>query len=728
MNTKTISPFVSIRYNLWKDFHQIWTVILAVIGGITLIQLTFIAARSLVELPMIWNNLIETTLTLAGVGSLLTIVGSAAMMIGHERQTGTWGWASSLPASWAQTLASKLIVSFASSVLVGLALCCTPLAVYTLRRSDIPFSLPDSTYYLTTIVAVFFQAWAFFYLATLLFKDPMTGMVCAGIVSVLIQIVAGAWGIEYRATESSTLILAQTSITLIAFGGMIGVYRWRWRMGQHSEFSLRRENVSYVVPAKCVYVVSQPSEWRMLLSLSAQNMFVFRVLLAVSSTLFLAWLSSLYVNTTGFVLAVMSLGFGSTAFMGDQANGRFRFLADRGVHPMALVTSRLAVPGGWLLLCLFIAVVLNAVLGFFRPIGVPTYWNDLSVELFFVWCVIISCCFSVGALASLCFRQPIIACFSAGVVSIMTAVLYGVMADSIHGDWNLFWIWMNALIWMTFVPFLLLFVTYRFARKWIVSDRLSLFSGFTAICGLSMFFPFFLSATFSFWMVPSIPNAELLMAQSDFDTESLPPLEPVLDALALNLERSPDESTSQYKSRLTEQSAVALAKARKAFSEPKITKRLDPNDLLLMHRLIVQSAELASKLAQNGCVEESSKAWTLCGMIQQQCGPRLAWLTTASRNRARSLDKEMMYRLSESFGSAISMHDVDSVRNATKWMQAKANVDALRGIVSDSPTAFRPRVTRPLLAIYPPIRWRLEREAILRAVGPGAASSSNVNR
>jgi hypothetical protein len=489
MNTTTISPFASIRYNLWKDFRQILTVILAVIGGVTLIQLTCLAVRFLVDGPMTWASLIETTLILAGVGSLLSIIGSAAMMIGHERQTGTWGWASSLPASWAQTLASKLIVSFASSVLSGVALCCIPLVVYTLRRSDIPFSLLASNYFLITSAAILLQTWAFFFLATLFFKDTMTGMVCASIVGVLVQTFIGVWMIEYQATNGS-LIFVQASVCLFTFLGVIGAYRWRWRLGQHSEFSLRREKLSYVVPAKCVYVVSQPSEWRMLLSLSAQNMFVFRVLLAVSSTLFLAWLSSLDFNT-GFVIAVMSLGFGLTAFMGDQANGRFRFLADRGVHPIAMVTSRLAVPWCWLLWCLVIAVFLNAGIGILRPIGVPTYWNSLSVELFFVWCLIISCCFSVGALASLCFRQPIIACFSAGVVSIMTAVLYSVMADSIHGDWNLFWIWMNALIWMTFVPFLLLFVTYRFARKWIVSDRLSLFSGFTAICGLSMFFPFF---------------------------------------------------------------------------------------------------------------------------------------------------------------------------------------------------------------------------------------------
>jgi hypothetical protein len=590
MNTKTISPFASIRYNLWKDSRQILTVLLAVIGGITLIQLTFLAARFLVEGPMTWNSLIETTLTLAGVGSLLTIIGSAAMMIGHERQTGTWGWASSLPTSWAQTLASKLIVSFASSVLVGLALCCIPLVVYTLCNSDISFSLPDSNYFLTASVAVFFQAWAFFFLATLVFKDPMTGMVCASILAVLVQTVTGVWSIEYRVTESSTLILVQATISLLAFGSMIGVYRWRWRLGQHSEFSLRRANVSYVVPAKAVYIVNNPSEWRMLLSLSAQNMLVFRVLLAVSSTLFLAWLSSQLpaqgIVFIGLILAMVSLGFGLTAFMGDQANGRFRFMADRGVNPMAMVTSRLAVPWCLLVLCLFTSQLLSIGPVLVLPNGVPKYWSSLSVELLFVWCLIVCSCFSVGALASLCFRQPIIACFSAGLVSSITAILYGLLSDSIHGDWDLSWIWMNALVWMIFVPFLLLSVTYRFARKWIVFERVNLFLGFTAICGCSMFLPLFLSATFSFWMVPW--HAELLERSVNF-TDS-------------------------------------------------------------------------------------------------------------------------------------------SVHEATKWMRAKADVDALRGIRSDSRTAIGSSVTRPLLAIYPPIRWRLEREAIQRAVGANTTNRSNFKR
>ena len=729
MNTKTISPFASIRYNLWKDFRQIWTVILAVIGGITLIQLTFIAARSLVDLPMIWNNLIETTLTLAGIGSLLTIVGSAAMMIGHERQTGTWGWASSLPASWAQTLASKLIVSFASSALVGLALCCIPLIVYTLRQSDISFSMPDSTYYLTTIVAVFFQAWAFFYLATLLFKDPMTGMVCASIVSVFIQMVAGAWSIEYRATESSTLILVQASISLLAFGSMIGVYRWRWRLGQHSEFSLRRENVSYVVPAKAVYLLSNPSEWRMLLSLSAQNMLVFRVLLAVSSTLFLAWLSSQLplpaqgIESIGVILALVSLGFGLTAFMGDQANGRFRFLADRGVNPIAMVTSRLAVPWCLLLLCLFTSLLLSIGPFLVLPNGVPKYWSSLSVELLFVWCLIVCCCFSVGALSSLCFRQPIIACFSAGLVSLMTAIVFVSLTDSTNKDTA--WIWKNTLAWMIFVPFLLLFVTYRFAHKWIVFERVNLFVGFTATCGLSMFLPFFLSSTLSFWIVPTVPSAESFMAQSALDIEPLPPLRPVLEALTLDLEPDPDESKSQYKDRLAEQSAVAIAKAREAFEQPKVTKRLDPKDVLLMNQLILQSAEIGVRLAMNGCIQEATQAWDLCATFQRHCSPRLAWLTTASRNKAEKLALEMTFQHQDLFGRGVY---VSSVHEATKWMRAKADVDALRGIYSDSPTAIGSSVSRPLIAIYPPIRWRLEREAILRAVGSNTAIRSNLMR
>ena len=206
------------------------------------------------------------------------------------------------------------------------------------------------------------------------------------------------------------------------------------------------------------------------------------------------------------------------------------------------------------------------------------------------------------------------------------------------------------------------------------------------------------------------------MAQSEFDTESLPPLGPVLEALVLNLEPYPEESLANHRSRIGEQAMADLAKAREAFSQPKVTKQLEPDELMLMNQLILQSAELANKLAQHGCIEESSKAWKLCGTFQQHCGPRLALLTTASRNSAGTLAKQMTTWHEELVGRSVYFSDAYSLHEATKWMRAKADVDALRGIYHKSPTAIKSSVTRPLLAIYPPIRWRLEREAIQNAM------------
>jgi hypothetical protein len=240
-----------------------------------------------------------------------------------------------------------------------------------------------------------------------------------------------------------------------------------------------------------------------------------------------------------------------------------------------------------------------------------------------------------------------------------------------------------------------------------------------------MFLPFFLSSTLSFWIVPTVPSAESFMAQSAFDIEPLPPLGPVLEALTLDLEPDPDESKSQYKDRLAEQSAVAIAKAREAFEQPKVTKRLDPKDVLLMNQLILQSAEIGVRLAMNGCIQEATQAWDLCATFQRHCSPRLAWLTTASRNKAEKLALEMTFQHQDLFGRGVY---VSSVHEATKWMRAKADVDALRGIYSDSPTAIGSSVSRPLIAIYPPIRWRLEREAILRAVGSNTTIRSNLMR
>jgi len=85
----------------------------------------------------------------------------------------------------------------------------------------------------------------------------------------------------------------------------------------------------------------------------------------------------------------------------------------------------------------------------------------------------------------------------------------------------------------------------------------------------------------------------------------------------------------------------------------------------------------------------------------------------------------MTFQHQDLFGRGVY---VSSVHEATKWMRAKADVDALRGIYSDSPTAIGSSVSRPLIAIYPPIRWRLEREAILRAVGSNTTIRSNLMR
>lgn len=113
MITKTIRSVVPMRHNLWKDFHQSKSVLLAVAVCHLLIQSMFVAGKLLRDAAVSWGDVVEGTLITAAVGALVTVIGSAAMMVGHERQSGTWGWAR-LPVSWAQTLSSKLIVLIVS--------------------------------------------------------------------------------------------------------------------------------------------------------------------------------------------------------------------------------------------------------------------------------------------------------------------------------------------------------------------------------------------------------------------------------------------------------------------------------------------------------------------------------------------------------------------------------------------------------------------------------------
>ena len=102
------------RHSFWKDFRQIWQLVV----GITLIQAMLQLMLGLLEmlLPTQMPGLAQSTINIALASPTLLAIAFSGVLIGQERQSGCWTWASSLPVSWRLSLASKVILWLGSSV------------------------------------------------------------------------------------------------------------------------------------------------------------------------------------------------------------------------------------------------------------------------------------------------------------------------------------------------------------------------------------------------------------------------------------------------------------------------------------------------------------------------------------------------------------------------------------------------------------------------------------
>jgi hypothetical protein len=146
---------------------------------------------------------------------------------------------------------------------------------------------------------------------------------------------------------------------------------------------------------------------------------------------------------------------GLSVFEGDRALGRFRFLADRGVNPVLLVTSRLAV---------VVALVVVFLLACSPFVSIPP--GKLAESL-----AVLSFAFSVPALMSMAFPKPVMAGGIALVLCIGSFV-WGATSN-----------WSNFVYCLMIQSALLLATIYALARRWIVLDdlRVPLFAFLVAL-------------------------------------------------------------------------------------------------------------------------------------------------------------------------------------------------------------------------------------------------------
>ncbi len=104
------------KHLLWKDYRQLrpaligcWA-ILAVIMLLTFIRQLSVPLNSMVFFP--------DSILLVLAAPTLVAMAASGILIGHERETRSWNWSSSLPIHWFSSLLSKTIVWFVASVLM----------------------------------------------------------------------------------------------------------------------------------------------------------------------------------------------------------------------------------------------------------------------------------------------------------------------------------------------------------------------------------------------------------------------------------------------------------------------------------------------------------------------------------------------------------------------------------------------------------------------------------
>ena len=455
---------------LWKDFMQVRSTLIAVAGGGLAMQLLLLVAER-------WFNDAEPVVAMiAFIAPILFAIGACGMLVGHERQSGSWEWSSSIPVSWRSALTSKLLITLAGGIVTCIVLAVIPVVLLLPGRlpidkiSLIVFSMSGM------IIVALLEVVAYFFLASLLIRETLTALVIAGLGLSVAQLAITAMSLAIASNRlvrwgltpdfASFFITFVSSLGILAIGmvAMLIAFHWRWTTGQRTVFQFRANAPAAVAPsAAYVYSTTEgPASWRVLIKLaSVSSLWLQLSAAALASLVFFKFWG---ITVEFLVLPAGILGL--SAFQGDQAHQRYHFLADRGVAPWKLVLSRLGVASAWMLglWC----TMLYSPLAFAAVRWMPT--------TMLCWLA-----FLVSALAAICFRKPVVAmtvatvAFIGALMGYVPAVHYGMERSRQLGLWlDYESLTKLAQLWSPLAMLVLLVVIFRAARRWIVYDGLHL--------------------------------------------------------------------------------------------------------------------------------------------------------------------------------------------------------------------------------------------------------------
>lgn len=747
---------------MWKELQQIKPIFVAVV--VTLLCIQLICGAVMQVLPSAGRiDSYQIMLVVSGLGPFLGALASCGMLFGHERQTGTWNWSSSLPIPWKQALTAKLIASLV--VCLALLATLTAIPLFLLLSGPIPEAelVMPPAYVLFNGGFILLELFVILVALTLLMQDALTAMVTGCAILIALHSIPAVFTIRevmsgggnatlYPSTVWNTLVSLSLLVGTI---GMILVFRWRWGTGQSAQLLRWKSSLPAATTMATALAATSlnltparlgvaPSQKAMLWQLSWRNSLMLRLAIVLSTFALVAINKPYLPDDSGMTLrfalnhiCAATCLLGLTAFLADQMRERYRFLSDRGVSPRILMWSRLGPP------LVIATLLLVATVAWYLFTG-PFPGSTTAPNVFECWGYLLcfASLFLVGAFSSLSFRSNIVAAVVAIVTAGAAAVLLGMWVAikeeliRISSPTIVDWFVLPAGFIVT--PVILFTGIYLSSPRWIIDRDAPLHRRYLWCAALALLLPFFIDATFGYLSVPKVAWQGATLQEVDAVVHSRPAIEKVAklfgDLEVPQLFDEPDSAdnalielneqlsnTEQLDSLLTgcetrvNQMLDVLSGPMQADADPVAFDRD-------VGRWIEETALLAKLAMQHGRVELSKRAWRCNRMLQQSCDP-ITWMKTkSSRQKARTVWTAFGMSEIQALGgrdfTAETMlpaqHDA-TMGDQLQRIAATVTRELVRGNPSIKEAAARTAAYRtvseldPFLRFYPPLRWRVER-------------------
>ncbi len=514
---------------IWKDVCQLKQITSYLAAGLLAAQ-ALLLLWCFVGPEQVRSDSMVMQWVIASTGVMIFMLAAPAMSAGHERQERTWAWQSTLPQSWLQSLTSKVSAAALVGLIFGVALCIVPMLTQAMlagERLSVTATPADVFRMVVVFASIALEVAAISMLGSLLFRETLHGILLVGAAAIAIHV-----GLYFFLLEGIVQTRTATSwpswIDWVIYGQLLGApallaiaslvaYRWRWKTGQFSDFSLRR---STVIPGSGATLLTartaQPSVWRSQFSLALRSLLPLKVgtLLVVALVAVCMIAGARVIEGGVFLGAAACVMLGLTAFGGDQTP-RVSFLADHGALPRGVFWSRIAASGSFALIA-FALVAVACVARMNLYVVLPALLaGGLAAA---------AALYAFGVYTSITFRTTLYS-FAAGlVVLVVVAIGCSVVGSLVYlaavsQRWSDEYSWATAVCYerigwailgCTFASAgILLFATFRSVKPWLVKAKPTGAGWYPAVCALAVLAPVFLGATFGFLLFPSTTQARI---------------------------------------------------------------------------------------------------------------------------------------------------------------------------------------------------------------------------